>query len=286
MTTEPFGYRARKWVVQQISRYRSHADQHKRLNDVNWDILVILDACRFDVFQSIANWPVDACRSPGSTTGQWLSVAENTRVFEDTHIVSGNGQYVQYDVGAAELHRIWETHWNAELGTVLPEPVLETADDLLQEDVGPTVAHVLPPHAPYVAKVGDEWLSLLPDVDIWKLQPGLENEDKLSPQVAMADGRVNMDRCARGYRCSVRSVWETCAQYIGRWVSEGHTVVVTADHGETFGRGREYGLYEHPRGCHVAPLVRVPFIKFSQSNETDRTPDSVKEHLEALGYVS
>ncbi|WP_436935078.1 hypothetical protein [Halovenus marina] len=280
---EPLRYRAWKRLAQGLSTLRSAGDQHDRLAAFDADVVVIMDACRADTLNAVTPWALDTCRSPASSTTEWLTVAADTGIFADARIVAANSQYHQLDrdLGEAELHGLWETDWEDRFGTVLPEPVLERADSILDEDDSPVVVHLLQPHAPYVAKLGGEWVDILPDTDVWK---GDRNSERLSPQVAMAGGHVDTTRAARGYRASVESTWDVIAEYVGQWVTDGNSVVITADHGEGFGRLRDYGFYCHPHKCHVAPLVRVPFITLEPATEPDDPARTAEEKLRALGY--
>lgn len=287
MSAEPLSYRARKWLLQRLTAGTKRPDQHERLADLDWDVLVVMDACRRDVLQSVTRWPIEACRSPGTATGHWLEECQRSGALADAHVATGNVNYANWDVGAASVEHVWEDHWDDRLGNVLPEPVLDAADDFLGEGKRPVVAHLLPPHAPYVAKVGDTWLPAFPDVDVWRRNPAREDEDKLSPQVAMASGHVDMRRAIAGYCASVESTWNVLTEYVADWVEEDLTVVVTADHGETFGRWSDWKLYGHPNRVHVRPLVEVPWVVFEQPAPVGReeTAESVDEKLQALGYV-
>jgi len=282
---EPLSYRAWKRFIQQISDVRTVGNQHERLTTFDPDIIVVMDACRADTLDSITPWVINTCRSPASSTGEWLSVAADTRIFDGAYIATANTQYHKFegDLGEREIHPLYETDWVNKFGTVLPEPVLDCADKLLGNRYSPVVAHLLQPHAPYVAKLGREWIDILPDTDVWK---GGYEEETLSPQVAMARGHVDTQRAARGYRASVESTWETVAEYAGRWVTDGYTIVITADHGETFGRFRDYGFYAHPSDCHIEPLVRVPFIALKPGTEPEQPAQTTEEKLRALGYKS
>jgi hypothetical protein len=286
MTVEHFPYRAKKWAIQQITKYTKRPNQHQRLSETDFDALVILDACRWDVLDDVTEWPFDKARSPASQTAQWLRIAEETGIFTDAYIVSGQGQYEGRSLGEASLDKIWEDEYDQRLQTVLPTPVLEHAEERLYNGDTPTAIHLVPPHAPYIAKVGEEWHLTEPSVNIWK-RPSEGNEDGefLSPQVAMARGHVDIPRARNGYKASVRSVWEVVEEYVGQWVSDGHTVVVTADHGEALGRLRELGLYAHPSKCHIRPLTQVPFEVFAPGENPHSTPETTEEKLAALGYV-
>lgn len=287
MSAEPFSYRARKWLLQRLTAGTKRPDQHERLADVDWDVLVIMDACRRDALQRVTHWPIDSCRSPGSATGHWLAECERSGVLEGAHVATGNVNYANWDVGAADVDHVWKEHWDDRLGNVLPEPVLDAADDYVRAGDRPVVAHLMPPHAPYVARIGNTWLPAFPDVDVWRRNPAREDEDKLSPQVAMASGHVDMHRAIAGYHASVESTWNVVTEFVADWVEEDLTVVVTADHGETFGRWSDWKLYGHPNRVHVRSLVEVPWVVFEQATPVaeDEVARSVDEKLEALGYV-
>jgi hypothetical protein len=95
-----------------------------------------------------------------------------------------------------------------------------------------------------------------------------------------------MERAVAGYHASVKSTWEVILPTIGEWLNDDLTVVVTADHGETFGRWRDWKLYGHPNRVHVRPLVEVPWITFEQATPmVDSAAENAQEKLEALGYV-
>lgn len=72
---------------------------------------------------------------------------------------------------------------------------------------------------------------------------------------------------------------------MGRWVDRELTVIVTADHGEAFGRLRDFGFCGHPNRCHVDPLVKVPYERFEQRASADGGAESVEEKPSAPGYV-
>ncbi|MFB6298532.1 MAG: hypothetical protein ABEH56_08445 [Salinirussus sp.] len=287
MTEEPLSYRARKWALQHLSSPLRRPDQHDRLAALDWDVLVVMDACRYDVLCRVSHWPVERCRSPGSATGQWLEECQKSGVLEGASVAAGNVNYVNWDVGAAAIDHVWKEAWDDRLGNVPPEPVLDAGTEFLDAGHRPVVVHLLPPHAPYIAEIGGTWLPAFPDVDVWRRNPARDQDDKLSPQVAMASGHVDVGRAIAGYRASVASTWETVLEYVARWVSEDLTVVATADHGETFGRLRDWGLYGHPNRVHLRPLVEVPWVVFEQAPLTgaERTAEGAREKLEALGYV-
>lgn len=278
---ETVGYRARKWAVQRLTS-NSASDQFERLSDANWDVLVVLDACRLDSLRKVADWPIERTVSPASCTPRWLKAVSLNDIFRGKHIVSGNPQYrkVDADLGHASLDPFWERHWDDELQTTPPKPILDRVDTVVAEGNDEVVAHLQQPHWPYVATLGDRWMLAYEDLGPWSK----DGSEIHSLQVAMQRGLIDIDEARRAYNASVASIWETVAEYLVEWVDRGLSVVVTADHGETFGRLRDYGFYEHPCGCHIDPLVSVPFVHVSPI-ESDRNADKVEDRLRALGYA-
>lgn len=278
---ERIDYRARKWIIQQFTSQRE-SDQFTRLQTVDWDILVILDACRADVLRQAADWPVNTAVSPASCTPQWLQLIESNGIFEGAHIISGNPQYEKVDINInnSTVEPFWRTYWNNTMQTTLPEPILNGVDDAVQDSSNRVVAHLQQPHWPYVAKLEHEWMLAYNKLGPWHL----DGKEVSSVQVAMQRGIIDSKSARRAYESSVRSIWKSLIEYLVRWIKNGYTVVITADHGETFGRIQDLGFYEHPCRCHLSPLVQVPWIELAPTEET-RQIDSVEDRLRALGYA-
>ncbi|MCQ4334955.1 hypothetical protein KM295_16000 [Natronomonas sp. F2-12] len=278
---EEVGYRARKRVIQQLTS-RRRSDQFTRLQSADWDILIILDACRTDILQQAAGWPVDSAISPASCTPQWLQAVSSDSLFEGTHIISGNPQYEKVDANISyeTLEPFWKNHWDSTLQTVPPEPILDRVDDIVEESSHSIVAHLQQPHWPYIAKLGNEWMLAYDDLGPWTL----DSEEITSVQVAMQRGVIDIAKAKQAYDASIRSVWHTLTEYLPDWINSEYRVIVTADHGEMFGLLREFGFYEHPCSCHLAPLINVPWIELTPREET-QTADKVEDRLRALGYA-
>lgn len=273
---EPLPYRARKWTFQHIPTWRRET-QLQRLSDTDWDVLIILDACGVDALKSAAEWPIETVRSPASCTPEWLTAVNRAGVLRDSHIVSANAQYDKVNPGET-LERYWKEHWDHSLSTVRPEPVLDRVGKIAGSKQ--VVAHLQQPHWPYVAKFDSSWKTAYANLGPWEAEDGRID----SVQVAMARGLIDVSSARQAYLASVCSVWQTLIPYVSEWGEQSLTVVVTADHGEVFGRIREFGFYEHPCGCHIPQLVHVPWIEITQQSNTE-TGSSVEDRLRALGYA-
>lgn len=273
---EPVLYRARKWVLQQVTR--PSREQLNRISEVDWDVLLVLDACRYDAFTDIVDVGAEPLRTHASATPQWLRTIHDEGLFDGVTIVTGNPQYekVERSFDDSQVQYVFETDWNGALGTVLPTPVLDEVDAALAEDTAPVVGHLVQPHWPYVQRFGDVWVPAMNARGI-----GVVGR---SAQVAMANGRFDPETARRAYRACIRSVWDVVASRIGDLAERGYTIAVTADHGEVFGRPGDAWLYEHPSRVHIRSLTEVPWLTVESGDEVQVDAET-EAKLEALGYA-
>jgi hypothetical protein len=278
--SEHLSYRLRKWLLQRATSHAG-ADQHRRIAETDWDVLLVLDACRLDTCRDAVDWPVQEVTTPASCTPDWLAEAAERALFAGKTVLTANPQYDKFEFGAETLEHFWQTHWDERRQTVLPDPVLDRVTERLGDSEPPVVAHLQQPHWPYVARIDESWELAYPDLGPWT--DG--GEEIASMQVAMARGKIDVERAYHAYRASVRSIWRTLLPAIESWVADGNTVVVTADHGEVFGRLGDATMYEHPCKVGIRPLTAVPWVEFGPP-QTDKADDgTVQDRLEALGYA-
>lgn len=278
MTSESFHYRARKRIAQAVSRSATDG-QLAKFETKDWDVAIVLDACRADTLQQVTNWPIDTVRSPASCTPEWVKRVGEAEVFCDATVVSGNPQYEKYESKAKTVEPYWESHWDDSLRTILPEPMLDRVTELLRENETPVVAHIMQPHWPYIAHIGDSWRLAYDNLYPWHSEDGQVD----SVQVGMERGLVDVSQATQAYRASVESIWQTLLPYIEQWSNDA-TVVVTGDHGEAFGGLADLGFYEHPCGIHIRSLTEVPWVTFEPLSAGDSSGD-IEEQLKALGYA-
>lgn len=272
---EQFSYRARKWALQQASSDRQ-ATQHARISDTDWDILIILDACSVEALKKLADWPIETVKSPASCTPEWLKKAKEASIL-DSHIVSANPQYEKFDI---DFEPYYDSHWNDKLSTVLPEPILDRTSELVTENKS-VIAHLQQPHWPYIAKFDDTWRIAYSNLGPWEIRGNKID----STQVAMTRGLIDIDKARQAYLASVCSVWSAIVPYVNKWADKSFKTVITADHGEAFGRFRDLKFYEHPCRCHISTLTDVPWVEIGPEEVDSSQDDSVKNRLKALGYA-
>jgi hypothetical protein len=293
--------RAVTWLASPLST------QEYRLQELRQDdewLLIVLDACRYDIFNDIASeyfeGRIERVRSAGHDTFEYVRLCwpgeyefpyvsgatpinSQERDYDDPHFQ----QLYQGYVPAEHLNivDVWDFGWDESLGTCPPEAVTDAA---LAQDSDRLVAHYFQPHAPYLGRA-----SLLGHAGNEHASPhdGLPVDKPIWDDVER--GRISEQELRQAY-CS--NLWVALTE-VCRLIREvdHDRIVIMGDHGEALG---EWNVYSHPRTPH--PKIRtVPWIDVQgltalgeQAAETAepversrQTDGDVEERLEVLGYV-
>ncbi len=128
-----------------------------------WDYAIILDACRYDYFETSYHNYISGTLSkkisPGSCTNQWRDVSFPD-YYNDIVYITANPQInitdevYGYKAGDHfyKIHEIWRQHWDANIGTVFPENVTNESIKLIGQETNKRfIIHFIQPHAPYLS---------------------------------------------------------------------------------------------------------------------------------------
>ncbi|MDG5775388.1 hypothetical protein VB773_10930 [Haloarculaceae archaeon H-GB2-1] len=287
VSTEPFSYRAWKWLCQKRFAAGWDADLFDRIDRTDWDALLILDACRYDTVAAVAEFAaVDRAVSPATATPEFLQRAHESGVFEGTTYVSANPQTRKYDPARNYRHvDVAESLWADDVATVPPKPVYEETRRHV-EDGDRVVAHTVQPHYPHVTELDGEVRAVPNGLHPHNLD--VNQDGPFSIQRVLANGLVDLDAAMLSYEICAKFAWRTACEFAAELSSDGYTVAITSDHGELFG---EWGLVEHPNEIPIRQLVGVPWVVFEPPNgETEDRPgeadvEEPTDRLAALGYL-
>jgi len=252
--------------------------------DEEWDTLIILDACRYDTFQkeNYLEGELDHRFSRASRTYEWLKRTFTEESYDDIVYVSANPHTENAISGEQIFHdvkNVFQTHWDDDYGTVMPDAVSKAAKELQEEyPEKKLVVHYIQPHAPYVGEI---------KVYTGDLNPG-KWRPTLMKELAYGDG--DSEEFYEAYKDNFTEVLGSVEKLLPSLQGK---VIISSDHGELFG---EKGFYGHPADLAIEDLVKVPWFtvdKESYEGEKDRFKDveegddaEIKEKLEALGYGS
>lgn len=255
------------------------------VTDEDWDNLIVLDACRDDVYRELTPFggSVETRQSRGSASKQWVRGNFDGKTLHDTVAISGNQWYLDLrEELECELHAYHDVERDAANGFV-PSPEAVTKTAMEQKDNYPNkrlLIHYMQPHHPY----------LRTDVEGFRLvRKGLRGYVRASD--------VTVEKVRAAYRDNLRYALE----HVERLVEalDGKTVI-TADHGEMLGERLSplpVRWFGHPPGIYTEQLVRVPWHVVSNESRRTITSDppeenrpgtdraTVKENLKDLGYM-
>jgi len=208
------------------------------VNRWNWDILIVLDACRPDYFKKVNDLrgrfielEVESC-----DTLTWL-----TMNFPDKYpyiYVSGN-PYCNNKIKVGDflggehfkkVIDVWKWGWDEELTTVPPCEVTRSALPYICRER--TIVHYMQPHFPSIGKVKITF-------EAWRPDPlNIVIEGKTYP-VRLPP--VSLVREA--YEENLRIVLDEVKCNLLPKIPRDRKVIITSDHGELLG---EYGFFFHP----------------------------------------
>lgn len=249
-----------------------------------WDSLIILDACRVDYFEEVADLSMfDDYRvvtSKASATPEFVAKHFTGQEFGDTVYVNSNPHISRDAPGSFhERYDLWVNAFDEEASTVLPETARDWGLKAAQEYPNKRlIVHYNQPHGPYIGSSRIEW-----DYEIAR-----------GSGEALKKGLVTEDAFREAYRENLEMALPTAINLANQL--PGRTVI-TADHGELFGK-RQFPIpiraYAHPPGLRDPDLVNVPWAVIDDGTERQivddgvslsrAESDEVSERLTDLGY--
>ena len=130
-----------------------------RVMDEDWDNLLILDGCRYDMFADRIDIDgrLESRISLGSSSEEFLERNFGDEAFHDTVYINANPYIPKLGLDDGTFHAVVDClgEWDAELQTVQPETVADTARRA--HDRYPDkrlIVHFMQPHAPFIGKRG------------------------------------------------------------------------------------------------------------------------------------
>jgi hypothetical protein len=253
----------------------------------DWDNLIILDACRYDLFEEVNTLPGELTRgrSLGSKTGEFLKENFGDSQYPDTVYISANPQVQLHDIDRRFYDRIrlWEDEWDDELRTVPPEAVvtrtLQASEKYPHKRL---IIHFVQPHYPFIGETGRQIKhgEMIGD--------GLIADERTAPTIweRLEKGEIERSIAWKAYRENL----ELTLPHLKRLIDglNGKSIV-TSDHGNAFG---EWDIFGHPASRHIKSLVEVPWLEIMtderkeiREGEIEPTTDETSELQDRLAHL-
>lgn len=291
----------------------SRLDFGRHIYEEEWDLLIILDTCRPDALRAVADEyefidDVSECWSVGGDSWEWLANTFDRRYFDEirsTAYVTSNpnaktvlehGLERNHEGEPIEREKVRRLKRYGALDPVSPNefgtyeslyecgveqghgayPSPRTVTDhgietLRTDDFDRVILHYMPPHWPFIAERVDEDTSA--GGEATETQIELRDEPRDVTWEAYLD---NLRWGLSEVRLLLRNV-------------DSETVVITADHGESFSKY----LPPHRAGSPDPSVRKVPWVVTTAEDTGTYDPDirerdsqySADEVMDALGYT-
>lgn len=230
----------RRMFVQKVSHY----DWYDGFNvlDEDWDMLIILDACRYDAFEMmVPHLPFEGAfekkLSRSSNTPKFLKRNFENRSCGDILYITANpwvGRLPFYDSNKKffDVVNVWKKQWNKKYGTCMAKSVNKEVIKYRERypDIQ-MIVHYIQPHHPFVGKTklywGSEKVERIGEDDVW-----------------------NHPEIRRAWIDNLLYVLKYAIPIVNRYDEK---IVITADHGDSFRFGG------HPPDLPAKELVEVPW---------------------------
>ena len=279
------------YVLGGIGRY---LNQGENVYERDWDVLLILDACRLDLFHSVSDeyefiTTTDQLYSVGGNSEEWMRKTftdEYEQEIKQTAYITGNpfSERVLDSDDFLVMDEVWKYAWS-EQGTVLPEAISDRAIETHREHQPEyMIVHYMQPHVPFVNWDKAENISI-------SNFGGPQSKRTMDTWDRVRKGEVKLDDVMKAYRNNLRLVLDQLEVVLSSIDAE--RVVISSDHGNAIG---EFGVYGHPRSAPLKGVRAVPWSVTSARNNGEYQPalekgmdavtdDDVESRLQDLGYI-
>lgn len=269
-----------------VRRFDRQFPYGQPIYDREWDVLIILDACRADLMAEVENEYafVDSTSvtslAGGSRTWMQRNFSETYREqTEETTYVTGNpfSDDILDENWFENVEEVWKYAWDDELNTVPARALTDVAiHEHRQRDPQRMIVHYMQPHHPFVPNPMDSGMNKNdlgdPDDPIWD---------------QVKSGEADENEVWGAYRENLRYVLDDVSLLLENLDAE--SVVVSADHGNAIG---EWGFYGHG-DIPISAVREVPWCETTAEDSGEHEPElepqndglEVEEKLKDLGYL-
>lgn len=267
----------------------------------DWDNLIILDACRYDTFESRYNkfnirGDIYKVNSKASSSMEFMKKNFSNKILHDTVYVTANPhvEHLEKDIFHRVIPLLDDDFWDSETDTVLPQTVVREAIRAKNEHPNKRlIVHFMQPHYPFLGETGEG----VTHRGYNRSQQNPEHDvESIWAQLRYGNSSEDL--------CDVKRAYEENLDVVLAFVENlvdsitGRTVI-TADHGNFLGeklkptKVREYG---HPEYVTSPYLIHVPWFVIDSDERPkiiSEVPDDNIEHsdevvsdrLRSLGYM-
>ncbi len=277
--------------------FRARYGSGTKVMNEDWDTLILLDACRYDMFAEKIhfNGDLQSRISLGSTSEEFLAQNFANSTLHDTVYINTNPYLPRLGLDDRTFHAVVDllNEWDSNLQTVHPETVVEAAHEVRSKFPNKRlIIHFMQPHVPFIGKKGQQISA--------KGWGSDQSEHKLR-------GKTIWQQLREGSFDDEESVWdaynenlEIVLSYVELLLTgDFGKMIISSDHGNLVGERLwpipTKKMYGHYYGVYTAELVKVPWFVIAEENRPQIHSDppvdqrlisnnTVEKRLQSLGY--
>ncbi len=291
-------------------RYRRKYSNYLRIMEEDWDQLIILDACRYDIFKQKAQLSEGNLQKRISLASHSIDFCKQNfqgESYEDTVYVTANGHAA--DICSDVFHDFVFTDksvlkeptelLHSNRAGISPKTVREESLKVAnQYEKKRHIMHFMQPHDPYFGEKAEKLRSQLESEGVVirarnpeKVDEYNSDEDNVFNSLAGAaeENYISYEELREVYEENLEFVLEEIRALIEELDGK---IVITSDHGELLGESNKVG---HPRKSWHTKLREVPWfvltaderpniIRGKSEKGNDIPEKDIKQRLELLGY--
>lgn len=276
------------WGSKMAHRYLVSSPKSTSAWEREWDLLIVLDACRRDWMIEVENEyefisSVDDIWSVGSHSTEWVE-----QTFSDTsanmlsrtsYITANHYSKKAPKESFAYFDDLSVMEFNKQFASVPAHIVTDRAIKAGRElDIDHQIVHYMQPHKPFFEKQSGRYDVTVKDWSIgFKLYKNYFSDE------------ISKDKMWGGFINNLRYVLDEVSILLRN--TDAEKVAITADHGNSLG---ERFLWDHHPRIQHPTMRRVPWVETSASDEKTLTPrdysnsnvnnSEIKRRLKVLGY--
>ncbi len=231
--------------------------------DTDWKFLIVLDACRYDMFKEINHLKgiLKPVLSKGSTTQEWIKKNFNNKKANKVIYVSSNPYISNLKLKEyfgknpfKKVIDVWDFGWDEKKQTVLPNIVVKECKKAIKQypNVERFIFHFMQPHYPFL---GTEKKQIGWKNSREKISKGKIMDQGYNVWEKLKKGLIKKEEVLRDYKENLQIVLKEIEKFVYPLPGK---VIITADHGNALGEKRVYG---HPSGIYMKELVEVPWFE-------------------------
>ena len=215
--------------------------------DDDWDYAIILDACRYDIFNQVNDIKGDLHKkySKASSTLEWIEKCV-IKSYKDVILITANPWLSNTEFRKLnkkpfyKIFPVWNYGWDDELMVVPPWTMVEVGKKILKKYPNNKIIFwFMQPHHPFINKK-------------YSIKEYFEDKKRIRVWEMIKLGIVDADSAMLAYKENLKLV----LIYVKLLLKHlNGKIIITSDHGNCFG---ELGILGHPPKIYITPLIEIP----------------------------